>query len=124
MFFEIGPDGEIIGVKEIDPNHVMVVQDQFGTIRYLNESGTLLVIRPGEPIGYVRAATPEEITRIEAQTPITSYVPPEDTEGAKEGEGEDEGAKGGEDEGKGPGDEDTGQEAGKEDQVTGQILSS
>jgi hypothetical protein len=75
MIFEIGPNGELIGVRAIDENHVMVIRDAFGTVRFLNVSGTVVSLIPGQPLGDVRFATPAELARFDALAPVTFYQP-------------------------------------------------
>ncbi len=80
---ETGHGQDLVLVNAISENHIMMVEDQEGRIRYINVSGTVVVLAEGQPISEVRLATPEELERIRAQTPITwdEYQAQQEAEG-------------------------------------------
>ncbi|MBU0676424.1 MAG: FecR domain-containing protein [Proteobacteria bacterium] len=72
---ETGPDGDLILVGKISENHILVVEDLFGTVRFINFGGMQVIVDDTDGIQEVREATPEEIDRIQSQVPISAFIP-------------------------------------------------
>ena len=101
---ETGPNGDLVLVGKISPDHILLVEDHFGTVRFINYAGMIVVLDEQHGITEIREATPEEIERIQNALPVTSfdYQEPEshgDTEhgggggsqGESHGDGQDQG---------------------------------
>ena len=67
-----GEDGDRVYLGDIEPVHIMVVQDQFGTIRFMNTTGTFATLVRDTPMGPLLLAEPEELQRLESLTPINA----------------------------------------------------
>lgn len=72
-------DDDRVYLGDIAPGHIMVVQDEFGTIRFMNSSGTFAALVRDTPMGPLRVATQEEMQEIQERTPITSLPDTDDT---------------------------------------------
>lgn len=72
---ETGPQGEMILVGTISDTHILVVEDQLGTVRFINYGGMQVIVSATRGIQEVRPATAAEIARIQALVPVTSYHP-------------------------------------------------
>lgn len=70
---ETGPNGDLILVGKISPDHILVVEDHFGTVRFINYAGMVVIVDEQHGITEVRQATPEEIDRIQNGNPVTSF---------------------------------------------------
>lgn len=66
-------DGDQVIAVEIDPTHVMIVQDQFGSIRIMNQSGSGVDLFQGQPIGTVQIVPQEVLQAIQTEHAITVY---------------------------------------------------
>ncbi len=66
--------GDRAYLGEIASGHIMVVQDNFGTIRFMNTTGSFATLSQGSPMGPLRPATAEELQRLRAVTPISSLL--------------------------------------------------
>ncbi|MBU0483264.1 MAG: cadherin-like domain-containing protein [Proteobacteria bacterium] len=86
---ETGVKGDLVLVGEISENHILVVEDQFGSVRFINYSGMEVIVEETAGIQEIRRASPEEIDRIQSLLPITSYVPTDEGEGDGHHQGND-----------------------------------
>ena len=77
---QIDSDGQKLLLNEISEDHILVVKDQFGTVRFLNQLGTMVTIQEGRPLSDVIFASPEQIEEMLSDTPVVSEVEDEDEE--------------------------------------------
>jgi VCBS repeat-containing protein len=91
-FWVITGEGEDrVYLGDIEPGHIMVVQDQFGTIRFMNTTGTFATLVRDTPMGPLRMADPEELQQLETSTPISSTTESGDQDDAPAQENQDAG---------------------------------
>ncbi len=82
--------GDKVYLGDIASGHIMVVQDNFGTVRFMNTTSTFATLTQGSPMGPLRQAGTEELQQLESSTPMTSLPTTEDTTEENGGEGEQE----------------------------------
>jgi Ca2+-binding RTX toxin-like protein len=111
-----GENEDRVYLGDIEPGHIMVVQDQFGTIRFMNTTGTFATLVRDTPMGPLRMATSEELQQLETSTPISSTTDTGD-QGDEPGQEEQEGGEPSEEPGTEGGDEEQskGEESGGEE---------
>lgn len=63
--------GDEVIVLAIDPNHVVLVSDPFGSIRILNFPGTGVSLQPAQPIGPIETISPDRFEFLQSSLPIT-----------------------------------------------------
>ncbi|MBT8330550.1 MAG: FecR family protein, partial [Desulfofustis sp.] len=67
------PDsGTKVILNQISENHILIVSDQFANIRYQNDPGTFVSVKPDEPISIVEVLSDEERKNVLELTPFTT----------------------------------------------------
>lgn len=64
--------GDRIVLNQISDNHILIVRDENGNIRYLNDPGAYVAVKIDSPISSVGFFTPEQIEKLLQDTPFTS----------------------------------------------------
>lgn len=95
------------GAEEIHPGKALTIQNPFGEIRMITQSGSLVDFRPDGSMGQARPFTPTEMRTFQTITPITilpsqpAPPPPSGGQGPTQQGGQDASPQGGQDPGAG-----------------------
>ncbi len=67
-------DGDRVVLNQISENHILIVQDENGNIRYLNDPGSYITVKIDSPISPVEFFTPEQLKELLLDTPFSSLT--------------------------------------------------